>query len=108
MKMRDQYDLISEMIKSVDPSHNRLTTAGKANEVRAAMGSYRFKNSLFGLPPLEMLAICGTCGWRGTILNAREVPYDNGAWANLAGRRGYHWYCPICADTIWKHYTEIN
>lgn len=110
MKMRDQYDLISEMIKSVDSSHDRLTQAGKANEVRAALGSYRFKGQLGGLPPLEMLAICGDCGWRGTILKALEIPYssDIESWQHLAGRKGYHWLCPLCSGTIWKHYTEIN
>lgn len=98
----DEFMRIAEMLKSIEPDLDYPNnTHSKAQVMRAAMGSINVPDDA------TMTAICG-CGWRGTMLDCQWGPYDNGAWAHRAGRKGYHWNCPTCGEVVWRYYNEIN
>ena len=100
----DEIKRIAEMLKSIEPDLDYPNdTHSKAQVMRAMMGSIDVPFD----EESEMLAICD-CGWRGTMLDCLWEPYDNGAWAVHAGRKGYHWNCPDCGETVWRYYNVIN
>lgn len=94
---------IAEMLKSIDENIDYPNdTYSRAAVMRAAIGSVNVPSD-----ESSMLAIC-RCGWRGTMLEAHSVEYDNGQWSYRAGRRGTHWHCPECNQVIWRYYHTIN
>ncbi len=103
--MADEYKRLAEMLKSIEPGLDYPNDRhSKAQVVRAALGSINVP-----MDEKTMLAICA-CGWRGTMESTHREEYDSGAgsWRKHAGRRGYHWNCPECGETVWKYYNEIN
>ena len=98
----DRFNRIAEMLKSIDEDFDPESSVGRAEVTLALIGHFN--------PPLDMLAIC-ECGWRGTMRDCREFPYNNGAsnWAKLSGRAGVHYHCPQCIDrVVWKYYYAMN
>lgn len=99
----DEFMRIAQMLKSIEPGLDYPNDShSKAQVMRAVMGSINVPYN-----ESSMFAICG-CGWRGTMESTRREQYDNGKWSTLAGRKGYHWNCPMCGETIWKYYNEIS
>ncbi len=91
-----------EMLQSFDPAWTKDHPRIKILLLQARMGSI--------MPPNreeQLTAIC-ECGWRGTFLDCTPEAYDNGQWARRAGRKGTHWICPRCGETVWKYYDVIN
>lgn len=105
MKRKDDYERIAVMLKSIDPTIDYPNdNRSKAQVVRAAMGSIE--------PPMDeqsMTALC-ECGWQGTLQDCECMSYESGgeSWQRLAGRKGHHWNCPNCSETIWKYYDVIS
>lgn len=63
-----------------------------------------------GEPKDEAPARCEHCGWTGTFLNTdrKHVSSSPDAWASLAGREGYEYYCPKCKWIITAWYWRIS
>lgn len=102
-KRTEDFERVAQMLKSIMPELDYPNdTRSKAWVMRAVLGSVDVPYNESG-----MMAIC-KCGWRGTMEVTQRENYDNGKWSTLAGRKGYHWNCPECGETVWKYYNEIS
>jgi hypothetical protein len=96
-----EFERIIKMLMSVEPDLDPESQHGKAQRVRAMLGSIE--------PRLEMQALCN-CGWKGTILDTKEETYrsDETSWHMHGGRQGWHYICPKCGAVVWRYYNVIN
>lgn len=53
---------------------------------------------------------CQKCKWEGTLRECKEKRYvsDWASWAQLAGRDGWQYYCPLCGYLIDEYWIRMS